>query len=89
MKRRVIIGLIVAVGLLMLLLVPFIEFVDLGPIRTISMWVHWPLFAMGFFGESGGSGFILFTIIWYGVIIGFITAIVNYLTQIITNKSDR
>ena len=43
---------------------------------------------MGFFGESGGSGFIFFTIIWYGVIIGFITAIVNYIIQIIANKSD-
>ena len=87
-KKGIIVGLVVAIGLLILLLIPFIEFLDLGPIRTISMWIHWPLFSMGFFGESGGLGFIFFVIIWYGIIIGFTTAIVNYIIQIIANKSD-
>jgi hypothetical protein len=88
MKRRVLIGLLMAIGFLSILYVPLIEFIDWGFIDNISMWIHWPIFILGY-SEDGKWRVILFIIIWYGVILGLTTAVINYAIQALQIKNRR
>jgi len=67
MKKRLIISFAIAVSVLAIFLVSFIEFLDLGLFDEIAMWIHWPLFGAGFFGDWG-MGSILLLILWYGIL---------------------
>ena len=87
MKKRVMISFLITVSFLLILLIPLIEFIDWGFVDSISMWIHWPIFALGHSKETEG-GIILFIIIWYGVIVGLGTAFINYTIQAFINKEN-
>ncbi|HEV8515702.1 MAG TPA: hypothetical protein VGQ59_20605 [Cyclobacteriaceae bacterium] len=88
MKRRLILSLIISIAFLAILLIPLIEFIDWGFVHDVSMWIHWPLFAIGSSSEAD-KGVILFLILWYSVIVGIATAFIYYAIQAIQQKIDR
>ncbi len=85
MERRIIISLFITIIFLLILSIPLIEFVDAGFMEGISMFIHWPLFILGFFGENDG-GMIPFLIIWYGLILWLGTQVVNLILGAISKN---
>mgnify|MGYP001137877730 CR=1 FL=1 len=83
--KRITISFLITIGFLTILLIPFIEFIDWGFIESFAVWIHWPLFGIAFFGETGGV--ISFLILWYAGIIGIGTSIIYYIMQAIASKS--
>ena len=68
------------------------EFINWGSFGTISMFLHWPMFGMGFFGVTDIRD-ILFPLIWYGVMLVLGTLTFDWFIKEIgtrrTKKSER
>jgi hypothetical protein len=77
MKKRIFIS--VSITILSLAL--------LSLIGEIAIWIHWPLWGAGFFGEYTIE-IMIFIAVWYAVIIGLISAVVYNVIQVFTNKND-
>jgi len=85
MKKRLIISFLIVIGVLATLFVPLIEFIDLGFLDQIAIWIHWPLFGAGFFGDWG-IGSILFVAFWYGIIIAIEMTFIYNVIALIQNR---
>lgn len=84
--KRLLISLLITIGLLIAFLIPLTELINWGFVADIAMFIHWPLFGVGFFGEWNGE-VIFFLILWYGMVISLGALTTYYAIQAISGKN--
>ena len=69
--KKILFAFLVTLGLLSILFIPLIEFIDWGAIESISYWIHWPLLIPVRLEEK-----LILIIVWYGFVLGLGTFLI-------------